>query len=67
MSETTTPAKPSWTDPSFVIKTAAAVGLAAAVLALELTNHADKGTFIQMVAGPGLAYLIAHVSAKSLH
>ena len=44
----------------------AVVALAVAVLALELTNHADKGTFIDLVAKPGFAGIGVWLAAKHL-
>lgn len=43
------------------------VGISAAVLALELTNHAPNGTFLQYVALPGLTFLGLHTAAKNLN
>lgn len=64
----TSPAVPSRTiDWNMVARWGAAVGIGGAVLALELTGHADKGTFIQMVAGPALVALGVHTAAKNLN
>ena len=41
--------------------------LAAAVLALELTGHSPNGTFLSIVAAPGLATLGIHSAAKNLN
>ena len=60
-----TPTPPfDWQTPA---KWCAGAALASAVLALELTGHSPNGTFLSIVAAPGLATLGIHSAAKNLN
>ncbi len=57
----------NWEILSLVMRWIGVATLAGAVLALELTGHADKGTFLNYVAVPGLTFLGVHTAAKGLN
>ena len=70
MTDTPTEATPASTpkiDYTQIARWGAAAAIGAAVLALELTGHADKGTFINLVAMPVLVTLGVHTAAKNLN
>lgn len=58
--------KPIGYNYGLIAKWMAAIALSVSVLGLEIAGFAPKGTYIAMVAGPGLAALGLHAAAKSL-